>query len=396
MTIRAFGWQRAVEERNIKAIDSALRPLFLFRCLNRWLYLVLELIVKTIAIGMVANAVIGGKGRGTEIGVALNLVILTNATLVALVSSFTNLENSLGAVARLKTVEEFTPQEDLPQETLMPDEHWPARGELVLKNLSAGYKVDHNVLKQVNLAANAGQKLIVCGRTGSGKSTVFMSLLRMIESTGAMEVDGANILLVPRSIVRSRCFIAVPQDGVVFKQASLRFNLDPTATVGDEIIRAALKSTGLWNAVSSGPEEEDAGLLDKKLSALPPLSSGQQQLFALARAIVQKHRAAAAHPYSDNDGGYPHSSKPIVLLDELTAFMDSATETTVYDTIEKEFVAEGHTVIIVSHRIGGLLGRLRAGVDAVAVLKNGQLTVETDFEKLANVESSEEQSNSSA
>lgn len=393
-TIRAFGWQEAAVQRNIDAIDLSMRPVFLMRCLNRWLLIVLELIVNTIAVGMVASAVMGNSGRGTEIGVALNLVILTNTTLVSLVLGFTDLEVSLGAISRLKTVEEMTPQEDLPQETNMPEEHWPTHGKLVLQDVATGYRINHNVLTQVDLVANAGQKMIVCGRIGSGKSTIFMSLLRLIESTGAIKVDGTSILNVPRSVVRSRCFIAVPQDGIVFKDAPLRFNLDPTATVGDEALRDALKSTGLWS-VFSGPDDEISDVLDHKLSSLPPLSAGQQQLFALARAIAQKHRVAAARPYSDDEGGYPHSARPIVLLDELTAFMDSATETKVYDIVEKEFVSENYTVIIVSHRLDGLLGRLREGVDAVAVLKDGRLTVETDFSKLANAESGEDQSTSS-
>lgn len=216
-----------------------------------------------------------------------------------------------------------------------------------------------------------------------------MSLLRLIESTGAIKVDGTNILNVPRSVVRSRCFIAVPQDGIVFKDATLRFNLDPTLTVADNVLKNALESTGLWTVLSAG-DNEVADSLDQKLSSLPPLSTGQQQLFALARAVAQKHRAAASRPYSDNEPGHPHRAKPIVLLDELTAFMDSDTETKVYDVVEHEFVSEGHTVIIVSHRLGGLLGRLREGMDAVAVLKDGRLTVETDSNKLANVESGDD------
>lgn len=100
----------------------------------------MELIVNTIAVGIVATSVIGSKGSSTQIGVALNLVMLANTTLIALVGSFTNLEISLGAVARLKSVDEYTAKEDLPQETIIPDEHWPAHGDLVLKNVSSGYK----------------------------------------------------------------------------------------------------------------------------------------------------------------------------------------------------------------------------------------------------------------
>ncbi|KAM3472494.1 hypothetical protein MY5147_005251 [Beauveria neobassiana] len=302
-TIRAFGWQAAVEQRNIDAVDLSMRPVFLIRCLNRWLLIVLELIVNTVAIAIVLLSVMGGDERGTRIGVALNLVILTNKTLIALVLGFTDLEVSLGAISRLKTVDESP------------------------------------ILDQSSL------------------------------SVVALAVDWWNILNIPRSIVRSRCFIAVPQDGIMFKDASLRFNLDPTTTVNDENLRGALESTDLWT-VFSGAHDQAADILDQKLSSLAPLSAGQQQLFALARAVAQKHRA---RPYSDSEELVPcRRSKPIVLLDELTAFMDSATETKVYNVVEREFVEEGHTVVIVSHRLDGLLGRLRQGRDAVAVLKDGR------------------------
>ncbi|KAM3479993.1 hypothetical protein MY8738_005196 [Beauveria namnaoensis] len=391
-TIRAFGWQAAVEQRNIDAVDLSMRPVFLMRCLNRWLLIVLELIVNTVAIAIVLLAVMGGDERGTRIGVALNLVILTNKTLIALVLGFTDLEVSLGAISRLKTVDEMTPQEDLPRETQMPPKHWPIHGDLVLSNLCTGYRFNQDVLHHVCLVADTGSKLVVCGRTSSGKSTIFMSLLRLIESTGTISVDGWNILNIPRSIVRSRCFIAVPQDAIIFKDASLRFNLDPTTTVNDENLRDALESTGLWIAFSDA-HDQAAHILDQKLSSLAPLSAGQQQLFALARAVAQKHRA---RPYSDSEELVPcRRSKPIGLLDELTAFMDSATETKVYNVVEREFVEEGHTVVIVSHRLDGLLRRLRQGRDAVAVLKDGQVTVETDLSKLANVDYGVDQIDSS-
>ncbi|KAM0668326.1 hypothetical protein ACQRIU_001888 [Beauveria bassiana] len=382
----------AVEQRNIDAVDLSMRPIFLMRCLNRWLLIVLELIVNTVAIAIVLLAVMGGDERGTRIGVALNLVILTNKTLIALVLGFTDLEVSLGAISRLKTVDEMTPQEDLPRETQMPPKHWPIHGDLVLSNLCTGYRFNQDVLHHVCLVADTGSKLVVCGRTSRGKSTIFMSLLRLIESTGTISVDGWNILNIPRSIVRSRCFIAVPQDAIIFKDASLRFNLDPTTTVNDENLRDALESTGLWIAFSDA-HDQAAHILDQKLSSLAPLSAGQQQLFALARAVAQKHRA---RPYSDSEELVPcRRSKPIVLLDELTAFMDSATETKVYNVVEREFVEEGHTVVIVSHRLDGLLRRLRQGRDAVAVLKDGQVTVETDLSKLANVDYGVDQIDSS-
>jgi hypothetical protein len=87
-----------------------------------------------------------GTTAGAGIGVALNVIILANATLLSLVKSWTDLEISLGAVARLKDVEENTPQEeelhgqypDQPQHQL--EESWPSAGAVEVVNVSASYK----------------------------------------------------------------------------------------------------------------------------------------------------------------------------------------------------------------------------------------------------------------
>ncbi len=164
----------------------------------------------------------------------------------------------------------------------------------------------------------------------------------------------------------------------MFRNASLRFNLDPTATVDDKDLKVALEKARLWQTLSARSTGTTSELLDQEMASLPPLSIGQVQLFALARAVVQNYSYTASNGYSDEDA-YPDHPKPVLLLDEITSSMDSVTETAVFDIIESEFVDSGHTVIIVSHRLSGLEGRLRPGVDNVAVLRNGKLMIENDI-----------------
>lgn len=140
LTIRAFGWQNTVESQTLSALDVSLRPYYLLRCLQRWLNLVLELIVGNIAIGMIAMSVIWRYGSGADIGVALNVVLVANTTLVRLVQSWASLEVSLGAVARLKNVEEHTASEDRKSKTIVPDQSWPSHGKLILSDVSIGYR----------------------------------------------------------------------------------------------------------------------------------------------------------------------------------------------------------------------------------------------------------------
>lgn len=207
---------------------------------------------------------------------------------------------------------------------------------------------------------------------------MFLALLRLIECSGQIEIDGVNITRLPRSVVRERGFIAVPQDGFMLPKESMRFNLDPNQVVSDEIIRQVLQKTGLWQ-VFSGDSPVDETIFDKPLGSLPTLSVGQSQLLALARGIVQKHAYSLAR-YSDD---VPQEAvKPIILLDEAISSLDSETESQIYDLVEEEFVEQGHTVIIVSHRLDGLVRRLRPGKDAVAVLSDGQLTVKVNLDEI--------------
>ncbi len=122
------------------SVDAALAPDYLLMCLNRWLSLVLQLVVAVITVGILAVSLFSEQGSGAEIGVALNVILITATTLVSLVSSWTSMETSLGAIARLKDIEEHTVQEDQPWEKVVPEGNWPARGSVTLENFAAGYR----------------------------------------------------------------------------------------------------------------------------------------------------------------------------------------------------------------------------------------------------------------
>lgn len=141
VTIRSFGWSLAAEEKNVEALNWALRPRYTLMCVQRWLSLVLNLIVNGIAIGLIVLAVRWrGTTTGGDIGAALNLILAANATLVRLVESWASLEVSLGAIARLRNVERYTPKEDRPEEDLATYAGWPTKGEAQIAHLDAGYR----------------------------------------------------------------------------------------------------------------------------------------------------------------------------------------------------------------------------------------------------------------
>jgi ABC-type multidrug transport system fused ATPase/permease subunit len=104
---------------------------------------------------------------GADLGLALNLIIVANSTLLKLVQSWTSLETSLGAIARLKNIQDCLPTEASSEHTLDPGLRWPSFGNLQVNDISVGYsKSLPRALRNVSLTVKPGQKTVVVGRTG--------------------------------------------------------------------------------------------------------------------------------------------------------------------------------------------------------------------------------------
>lgn len=447
-TIRAFGWEVPIANDNITTLDGSQRPFYLLLCLKRWLNVVLNLLIAGIAVGTIwlAVGVFRGSTTGGQIGVALNVMLVTNVTLLNLVESWTNLEISLGAVARLKEVDTTTPSEEEQQqpageahnygdEDVMPP-NWPSTGAIEFQNVNAAYNPKKDtplVLKNLDLMTKPGQTVVICGRTGSGKSSLLLALLRLLDLTeGSINIDGLDISRgrVSKAILRERAFITVAQEAFFLPQASLRFNLDPEMKAAPPVVVAALVKTGLWEQLfaghrlvaptkpadrdneeivsllatqdDSGDKEDQNHLLSTPLRDLTALSAGQTQLLALARALVRKHVLSTTvtttsdnlltyttFPSIDDDNsngnsGNPSAAtaydartaarKPIILLDEVTSSLDPVTEAKIYDVLEQEFVQHGHTVVMVTHKLDGIRGRLRKGQDKIVWMAGGEIS----------------------
>jgi len=138
------------------------------------------------------------------------------------------------------------------------------------------------VLKGLTLSIKPGEKVAVCGRSGSGKTSLILSILQMLRiDQGSVTIDGLDVTKLSYVDLRSRINV-VPQDPFLMP-GTLRFNIDPFQTVTDEEIIRALEKVGLWNAIQT-----DGGL-DKSME-MASWSVGQRQLLCLARAIVRKSK----------------------------------------------------------------------------------------------------------
>ncbi|CAK4083544.1 unnamed protein product [Aphanomyces euteiches] len=243
-------------------------------------------------------------------------------------SGFANtVENTMTAVERLGDFDALE-KEDKAQSTVEPPSEWPQNGTIEFKNYSMRYR-DHLELavKNVNLTVSSGHQVGICGRTGSGKSSLVAALFRMAPSaSGCITIDGIDIASMAVTTLRSRLTI-IPQDPMLFS-GSLRFNLDPSHLCSDDELWAALKQVHLANFVGSLEfEVSEAG---------GNLSIGQRQL---------------------------RKSK-VVVLDEATANIDLETDRLIQTMLKESF--HDVTRFIIAHRLNTIIDS-----DRILVLDGG-------------------------
>jgi ATP-binding cassette, subfamily C (CFTR/MRP), member 1 len=140
VTVRAFGWQDALEKKSCKQLDQSQRPFYLLYAIQRCLTLVLDLVVAAVAVMLMVLVVqLRGTLNAGFVGVALVNVILFSQYLKLLLTFWTTLETHIGALARIKTFTRETTPEHLATEKQLPPEAWPSRGAIEFKSVSAGY-----------------------------------------------------------------------------------------------------------------------------------------------------------------------------------------------------------------------------------------------------------------
>lgn len=141
VTIRSYSWTGTYTSKCIQLLDASQKPYYLLLCIQRWLVLVLDLVVAGLAVVIVGMAVgLRSHINPGFLGLALvNMMSLSHA-LTNLVQYWTNLETSLGAIARIKDFAENTPVEGDPNESLGHlDPAWPTNGALNFERVSASY-----------------------------------------------------------------------------------------------------------------------------------------------------------------------------------------------------------------------------------------------------------------
>lgn len=258
---------------------------------------------------------------------------------------YTQMVGALGATERILEILEKDEEIDLSESkkpgTLL------IKGKVTLENVGFSYptRKDVEVLKNVSLQVDPGQKIALVGQSGSGKSTIVQLILRFYQiQKGSIKIDDQDITTLPIHQLRKEIGI-VPQDVILFGGTileNIRYG-KPEATM--EEVREAAKLSNSLQFIESFPDGFETLVGERGIK----LSGGQRQRVAIARAILKNPK--------------------ILILDEATSSLDAESEKLVQEALENLMI--GRTSIIVAHRLATI-----KDVDCIYVLENGNIVEE--------------------
>ncbi|KAI7285877.1 multidrug resistance-like protein [Hortaea werneckii] len=354
-TIRAFGFEQEAMKRMNRLLEASQQPFYLLLCVQRWLGFVLDSIIACLVILIVVFALkVSSSASAGLTGAALVTVIACNQTLANLVESWTMMETCLGAVQRIKEFSDQKPSQPENNELDMPAEGWPDQGCIEFDNYSGSYgSTSPLVLKNISFAIRPGQKVAICGRTGSGKSSLALSLFKLLHTrAGSLTIDGLNLASLDEDTVRSR-IASVPQEPLLFKELTVRQNLRLDGAISDGEALAVLEEVGLWDRAIQQRH------LDEPMSGLG-LSEGQSQLFCIARALLRQSK--------------------LIVFDEATSSLDAESNQQFQMLLKNSL--HDRTVVAIEHNPKNVLD-----YDQVVVLHEGRIIETGSPQELAKVDS---------
>ena len=223
------------------------------------------------------------------------------------------------------------------------------RGEILFNQICFSYSEGKEVLKELNLRVKEGEKVVLLGTSGSGKSSILKILMGMERAqSGTIRIGGQDTM----DLGEDRIFkeISYIQQEVFIFDGTIRENISLFQSYREEELQSVIERAGLRNLV----KEKGLDYLCGENGAA--LSGGERQRISIARSLLRK--------------------TPILLADEITASLDKENSYLVLDTLLN---IENTTEILVLHDLDS---RILSRVDRICVLKNGKVEEEGNFTEL--------------
>ncbi|KAJ7657296.1 hypothetical protein DFH06DRAFT_1269382 [Mycena polygramma] len=348
VSIRAFGAESKFSTEASARIDRYSRTARNYWNLNRpnrWFNVRMELLGSMFSASLATYLVYIKHTDAGDAGFLLNMAMTFTYLLLWVVRRINDFEVQ-GALERIHGYIHIE-HEKAATNAGRPPAYWPASGDLRVEGLSARYSEDGpEVLHNISFHIKSGERVGIVGRTGSGKSSLTLSLLRCIPTEGSVVYDGLETSELNLDALRSSITI-IPQVPELLS-GTLRANLDPFSQYDDAELNDSLRAAGLFAL----QDEMDEGriTLDRAISTGGSnLSIGQRQIFALARAILRKSK--------------------ILILDE-----DYKTDSIIQNSLRHELRGDV-SLITVAHRLQTIMD-----ADKIMVLDAGRI-VEFDSPK---------------
>ena len=343
-TIRSFNsTERFLQETSMR-ISKNSHFLILVRMVFQWATVYVGLL-NAVVVFSVGAFVIDGKTNDmtlTDAGSIVTVILGTGSFIGYIIVLVTELENQMNSVERIDFYKREIPAEaDWEHSSIPVPPDWPVKPSITFEGVTMHYREGlEPALKDLNVAFAAGQKIGIVGRTGSGKSTTMLTILRMYElQAGRILIDGLDISQIGLHVLRKSIAI-IPQDPVVFN-GSVLSNLDPFSEHSEEQCWTVLAQVELRTAV-----QEMGGLEAICAEGGSNFSQGQRQLLCMARALLRKPR--------------------LFLMDEATSSVDVETDK-LLQTLVKEQLGDA-TVITIAHRLNTVID-----YDQIVVMSQGTM-----------------------
>ncbi|KAH9886263.1 P-loop containing nucleoside triphosphate hydrolase protein [Cubamyces lactineus] len=338
-SVRAYGAQEAFKREAYRRIDRLTRVTVTHWNLNRWIGSRIDLLACLFSTSLALYLTYFSDMSAANTGFSLTVATAFSAVINQAIRIFNEFEISGTSLERIQQYLQIE-QEPKPTPDGVPPAYWPASGQLAVDKLSARYSPDGpKVLHEISFEVAAGERVGIVGRTGSGKSSLTLALLRCILIEGNVRYDGLPTDKINLDALRSNITI-IPQVPELLS-GTLRQNLDPFSEHDDAVLNDALRSAGLFSLQDESDQSRIT--LDTEIAGGGAnLSVGQRQILALARAIVRRSK--------------------LLILDE-----DYETDTIIQTSLRTE-LGKDVTLLTVAHRLQTIMDS-----DKIMVLDAGHI-----------------------